>query len=59
MGKQELGLITLKPERPVKNPLQKEEKNKGLKCCFGGGAKMRGIELRDINGRINSIKWPN
>lgn len=28
--------------------MQKIEKNKGLKCCCGEGAKMRVIELGDI-----------
>ena len=57
MGEHILGLITLKVEKPVKNPLQKKKKKstakwrvkeKDLKC--GNGAKMRETELEDIKG---------
>lgn len=31
-GGTRIGLVTLKSEKPFKNPLQKEEKNKDVKC---------------------------
>lgn len=37
-------------ENSKKKTLQKEEKNKSLKCCYGDGAKMRQIELGDSKG---------
>lgn len=46
MGEQISGLITLKVEKPVKNPLQNEGRNKRHVV----GAKMRKTELEVIKG---------
>lgn len=40
IGGERIRLITLKSETPLKNLLQKEEKNKDLKCCCGDGTKI-------------------
>lgn len=45
IGGRRIGLITWKSEIPLKNPLQKEEKNKDLKCCCGDGTKTLEMEI--------------